>query len=135
MNPAENKVSNSTLSQPGKNADVPSKSQGDTSLTLQDRSGKMSDQVAHSKVKGQNTKYKTDMPPPSLTATTKTTTMGMNNPHGVRTAPRSYLDDTVVPTLLEGMKVLVSQRPEDPLAFLGQYLLDRSTTNQDSHKA
>lgn len=29
---------------------------------------------------------------------------------GVDTAPRTYLDHTVVPTLLEGMKLLVSQR-------------------------
>ncbi|KAI8647546.1 hypothetical protein BD408DRAFT_101278 [Parasitella parasitica] len=40
--------------------------------------------------------------------------------------PRSYLDSTVVPTLLEGMKLLVSERPSDPLAYLGHFLLSRS---------
>ncbi|KAL9541589.1 hypothetical protein MBANPS3_009034 [Mucor bainieri] len=40
--------------------------------------------------------------------------------------PRSYLDATVVPTLLEGMKLLASERPSDPLAFLGHFLLSRS---------
>ncbi|KAI8370533.1 uncharacterized protein BYT42DRAFT_92324 [Radiomyces spectabilis] len=44
-------------------------------------------------------------------------------------SPRSYLDSTVVPTLLDGMKLLVSERPADPLAFLGRYLLERSTAN------
>ncbi|CAO3599373.1 unnamed protein product [Absidia cylindrospora] len=114
MNPAENNTSNSTLSQPGKNANVPSKHQGDALSAPQDCSGKISDQAAHSKVKGHNTNYNTEMPPPSLNTTTKTTTTGMNNFHGVRAAPRSYLNDTVVPTLLEGMKQLVSQRPEIP---------------------
>ncbi|KAG2197259.1 hypothetical protein INT46_001785 [Mucor plumbeus] len=40
--------------------------------------------------------------------------------------PRSYLDSTVVPTLLEGMKLLASERPNDPLAYLGHFLLSRS---------
>ncbi|KAI8389498.1 hypothetical protein BD560DRAFT_381869 [Blakeslea trispora] len=40
--------------------------------------------------------------------------------------PRSYLDSTVVPTLLEGMKLLVTERPSDPLAYLGHFLLSRS---------
>ncbi|EPB85083.1 hypothetical protein HMPREF1544_08135 [Mucor circinelloides 1006PhL] len=40
--------------------------------------------------------------------------------------PRSYLDATVVPTLLEGMKLLASERPSDPLAYLGHFLLSRS---------
>ncbi|KAI9490776.1 hypothetical protein BDB00DRAFT_874948 [Zychaea mexicana] len=41
-------------------------------------------------------------------------------------SPRTYLDSTVVPTLLEGLKLAVLERPSDPLAFLGQYLLDCS---------
>ncbi|KAI8073506.1 uncharacterized protein B0P05DRAFT_548849 [Gilbertella persicaria] len=45
-------------------------------------------------------------------------------------APRSYLDSTVVPTLLEGMKLLVSERPADPLAYLGHFLLSRSNEQQ-----
>ncbi|OBZ86707.1 Protein dpy-30 [Choanephora cucurbitarum] len=46
--------------------------------------------------------------------------------------PRSYLDSTVVPTLLEGMKLLVAERPTDPLAYLGHFLLSRS--NQSPNK-
>ncbi|KAI9483734.1 MAG: hypothetical protein EXX96DRAFT_559495 [Benjaminiella poitrasii] len=44
--------------------------------------------------------------------------------------PRSYLDSTVVPTLLEGMKLLVVERPSDPLAYLGRFLLSRSSESQ-----
>ncbi|KAI7904207.1 uncharacterized protein BX663DRAFT_504305 [Cokeromyces recurvatus] len=44
--------------------------------------------------------------------------------------PRSYLDSTIVPTLLEGMKLLVTERPSDPLAFLGRFLLSRSNEGQ-----
>ncbi|CAO3661442.1 unnamed protein product [Umbelopsis vinacea] len=39
---------------------------------------------------------------------------------------RAYLDETVTPTLLEGMQVLIAQRPADPLQYLGQFLIDRS---------
>ncbi|KAI7860494.1 hypothetical protein BDC45DRAFT_103704 [Circinella umbellata] len=41
-------------------------------------------------------------------------------------SPRTYLDSTVVPTLLEGLKRVVLERPSDPLAYLGRYLLDCS---------
>ncbi|KAI9251229.1 Dpy-30 motif-domain-containing protein [Sporodiniella umbellata] len=44
--------------------------------------------------------------------------------------PRVYLDKTVVPTLLEGMKLLATERPSDPLAYLGQFLLSRSNGKQ-----
>ena len=36
---------------------------------------------------------------------------------------RSYLDQTVVPVLLQGLAELASERPDDPVAFLGDYLL------------
>ncbi|KAJ2963137.1 hypothetical protein NQZ79_g1793 [Umbelopsis isabellina] len=39
---------------------------------------------------------------------------------------RAYLDETVVPTLLDGMQLLATQRPNDPLNFLGQFLIERS---------
>ncbi|KAI8148292.1 hypothetical protein BJV82DRAFT_574586 [Fennellomyces sp. T-0311] len=41
-------------------------------------------------------------------------------------SPRTYLDSTVVPTLLEGLKKVVMERPSDPLEYLGRYLLDCS---------
>ncbi|CAO3640806.1 unnamed protein product [Cunninghamella blakesleeana] len=46
--------------------------------------------------------------------------------------PRAYLDEAVVPTLLEGMKLLVSERPSNPLEFLGQFLIDRSNSSGSS---
>ncbi|KAI8885488.1 hypothetical protein K501DRAFT_284316 [Backusella circina FSU 941] len=39
---------------------------------------------------------------------------------------RSYLDSTVVPTLLEGMRLLATERPSDPLAYLGRFLINKS---------
>ena len=36
---------------------------------------------------------------------------------------RSYLDNTVVPILLQGLSELSQERPEDPVEFLGNYLL------------
>ncbi|ORX51164.1 hypothetical protein DM01DRAFT_1264495, partial [Hesseltinella vesiculosa] len=50
----------------------------------------------------------------------------VTNSHVASIAPRAYLDDSVVPVLLEGMKLLVIERPTDPLEFLGKYLLERS---------
>ncbi|KAI9179665.1 Protein dpy-30 [Blastocladiella emersonii ATCC 22665] len=36
---------------------------------------------------------------------------------------RSYLDQTVVPILLEGMKAIVRERPPNPCEYLGLFLL------------
>ncbi|KAJ9443161.1 Dosage compensation protein dpy-30 [Diplonema papillatum] len=36
---------------------------------------------------------------------------------------RSYLDETVVPVLLQGLAALTRERPENPIDFLGNYLL------------
>ncbi|KAI7879299.1 hypothetical protein K492DRAFT_238002 [Lichtheimia hyalospora FSU 10163] len=52
---------------------------------------------------------------------------------GESQSPRSYLDAHVVPTLLEGMKLVVTERPSDPLAFLGQYLLDCSANMKNEN--
>ncbi|KAI8328760.1 hypothetical protein BC941DRAFT_216602 [Chlamydoabsidia padenii] len=68
----------------------------------------------------------------SLPLNTPTAAPSIDILRGPDSAPRTYLDHTVVPTLLEGMKLLVSQRPADPLAFLGQFLLDRSASNKNS---
>jgi hypothetical protein len=35
---------------------------------------------------------------------------------------RSYLDQTVVPLLLEGLAVLSKERPENPVTWLADYL-------------
>eukprot|EP00462_Mataza_sp_D1_P001768 CAMPEP_0175097312 /NCGR_PEP_ID=MMETSP0086_2-20121207/5215_1 /TAXON_ID=136419 /ORGANISM="Unknown Unknown, Strain D1" /LENGTH=67 /DNA_ID=CAMNT_0016370805 /DNA_START=48 /DNA_END=251 /DNA_ORIENTATION=+ len=37
---------------------------------------------------------------------------------------RAYLDHTVVPLLLQGMSELVNIRPDEPVQWLAQYLID-----------
>ena len=37
---------------------------------------------------------------------------------------RSYLDQTVVPILLPGLAAVAKQRPDDPVEFLANYLLE-----------
>ncbi|KAG0045608.1 hypothetical protein BGZ83_009209 [Gryganskiella cystojenkinii] len=41
---------------------------------------------------------------------------------------RPYLDQTVLPVLLEGMKQLAKDRPQNPLEYLGHFLLNHSDT-------
>lgn len=36
---------------------------------------------------------------------------------------RAYLDTTVVPILLDGMSALVKERPQNPVEWLGTYLI------------
>ncbi|OEU16672.1 Dpy-30-domain-containing protein [Fragilariopsis cylindrus CCMP1102] len=36
---------------------------------------------------------------------------------------RAYLDQTVVPILLDGMSELVKERPANPIEYLAQYLM------------
>ncbi|TFB05657.1 COMPASS component SDC1 [Trichoderma ghanense] len=45
-------------------------------------------------------------------------------PHGDST--RRYLNTKVTGVLLEGMKLLAKEKPEDPLRVLGEYLIQRS---------
>ncbi|KAK2181063.1 hypothetical protein NP493_413g01000 [Ridgeia piscesae] len=40
---------------------------------------------------------------------------------------RAYLDQTVVPILLQGMSVLAKERPPNPIEFLAAYLLKNKT--------
>jgi len=44
------------------------------------------------------------------------------NPHAALPI-RAYLDNTVVPILLQGLSELSQERPEDPIDFLGNYLI------------
>jgi protein dpy-30 len=39
---------------------------------------------------------------------------------------RSYLEQTVVPVVMQGMAELARERPENPLEYLGNYLLKHS---------
>ncbi|GIQ86978.1 hypothetical protein KIPB_008929 [Kipferlia bialata] len=39
---------------------------------------------------------------------------------------RAYLDETVVPLLLQGLMQLVQVRPENPIEYLASYLLQHN---------
>jgi len=50
--------------------------------------------------------------------------MAVQNKMNVQSLPiRAYLDQTVVPILLQGMSQLVKERPPNPVEYLGTYLL------------
>ncbi|KAF9914394.1 hypothetical protein BX616_008396 [Lobosporangium transversale] len=53
---------------------------------------------------------------------------GLSKAELVEMPIRSYLDQTVLPVLLEGMKQLAKERPQNPLEYLGHYLLNHSDT-------
>jgi protein dpy-30 len=43
---------------------------------------------------------------------------------------RAYLEQTVVAIVTQGMSELAKERPENPLEFLGNYLLKHSQSQQ-----
>ncbi len=43
---------------------------------------------------------------------------------------RAYLDQRVVPILLQGMAELARERPENPIEYLANYLLKHSSDNK-----
>lgn len=42
---------------------------------------------------------------------------------------RAYLDQTVVPLLLQGMSALVKERPPNPIEYLANYLLKNNPSS------
>lgn len=46
---------------------------------------------------------------------------------------RAYLDQTVVPLLLDGMSALVKERPANPVEWLAQYLLKHNPQNASTN--
>ncbi|KAJ3279400.1 Protein dpy-30, partial [Borealophlyctis nickersoniae] len=49
--------------------------------------------------------------------------MGSNRAHVQGLPMRAYLDQTVVPVLVEGLKALVKERPPNPCEYLAIFLL------------
>jgi protein dpy-30 len=43
---------------------------------------------------------------------------------------RAYLDQTVVPILLQGMAEVAKERPENPIEYLAHYLLKHANENK-----
>lgn len=46
---------------------------------------------------------------------------------------RQYLDQTVVPILLQGLSALAKERPPDPINYLSAYLLKNKTTFENNN--
>ncbi|KAM3959582.1 protein dpy-30 homolog [Aphomia sociella] len=46
---------------------------------------------------------------------------------------RQYLDQTVVPILLQGLSALAKERPPDPINYLAAYLLKNKSTFENSN--
>jgi protein dpy-30 len=46
---------------------------------------------------------------------------------------RAYLDQTVVPILLDGMSALVKERPPNPIEWLAAYLLKHNPQNPSTN--
>ena len=42
---------------------------------------------------------------------------------------RAYLDETVVPILMQGLSALVQERPENPIEYLATFLLQHAPRN------
>ena len=47
---------------------------------------------------------------------------------------RSYLDSTVVPLVIEGMKLLAKERPANPVEYLGMFLLNNSKPQSEQQE-
>ncbi|EPZ32565.1 Dpy-30-domain-containing protein [Rozella allomycis CSF55] len=68
----------------------------------------------------------TDISQPENTELDRDAILKLNRQNLQALPIRSYLDQTVVPILAEGMKILVKERPLNPCQFLGSYLLTHS---------
>lgn len=42
---------------------------------------------------------------------------------------KQYIDQTVAPILLEGLKALAKERPPDPIGYLADYLVRHKSNN------
>ncbi|KAM3136554.1 Protein dpy-30 [Paramecium bursaria] len=47
---------------------------------------------------------------------------------------RNYLDQTVVPILLQAMTQVAKERPENPIEFVANYLLNNNPEKAQSQK-
>ena len=54
---------------------------------------------------------------------------GAENAESSGVPVRTYLDNTVVPILLQAMSALVKERPEDPVNFVAEYLMKNNPKN------
>ena len=79
-----------------------------------------------------------DEPTTTTTTTTATAATSAASPGAARAADddddsaKAYLESTVTRALHDAMCALNAARPEDPLVFLGQYLLDVAAKGEAS---
>lgn len=45
---------------------------------------------------------------------------------------RQYLDQTVSPILMQGLQILVKERPADPIQFLAAYLMKNKSRAEET---
>jgi len=56
-------------------------------------------------------------------------------PENLQALPiRAYLDQTVVPLLLQSLSELVKERPQNPIEFIANYLLKHNPENNETEK-
>jgi len=61
--------------------------------------------------------------------------ISVQNKINIDTLPvRAYLDETVVPILLQGLATLVKDRPENPIEYLAAYLLKNNPQKSNESK-
>lgn len=44
---------------------------------------------------------------------------------------RKYLNQNIVPHLLNGMRLIATEKPQDPLRVLGEYLIKQSESSKN----
>ena len=44
---------------------------------------------------------------------------------------RAYLDQTVIPIVLKGLSILAKERPENPVKYLGEFLINHANDNSE----
>jgi len=77
---------------------------------------------------GQDMQQSADMSGSSAAASTGGMTAGaVDSKSSLKSLPvRAYLDQTVVPLLLQGMSELVKARPDQPVEWLAHFLLNNN---------
>ena len=71
---------------------------------------------------------------PTTAAEAEAASAAMQDRMNLQTLPiRAYLDQTVVPVLLDGMSALVKERPPNPVEWLAAYLIKNNPQGSSSN--
>lgn len=73
-----------------------------------------------------NSSKKVEEPPAEKKEEVKATENKQAMPKGAQGSTRHYLEQTVVNAVMQGMAELAKERPNNPLEFLGNYLIEKS---------